>query len=156
DTHTATLTLIRDSSYTAAPAVKTDPGPQAATPQRGGPITRLPNLAAELRGTWEIMVTGPPSTVRVRRGAFQFTPQPDGEVLVSATFMCDGANCQLNGRANIVQSRRLFLKANITTSEGGSWTSDANFERTMANHLSGRLTVKNGDDVPIELQKIVK
>ncbi|MEO8077384.1 MAG: hypothetical protein ABI818_13720, partial [Acidobacteriota bacterium] len=124
-------------------------------PARGVPpaATRPRNLAAELPGTWEILVTGAASNVRMRRGTFQFAPQADGEFLVTAGFTVDGMQARLTGRATVVASR-VFVKYSVTTAEGGSWSGEATFERPAAIRLSGRIEAKDGDDVAIQLRKI--
>ena len=76
-------------------------------------------------------------------------------MLVVVSFTADDVESQLTGTATVVKSR-VFLKYNVTNRVGGSWTGEASFDRSVPDQLSGRLKVKNGDDVPIVLRKIVR
>ena len=98
-------------------------------------------------------MTGDVANVRIRRGTFQFNPQPDGEILVDANFVADGLDCRMTGRATIV-GLRVFVIFDATTREGGSWSGKATFDRAAANQLAGRLQVKAGDDAPVHLRKL--
>jgi hypothetical protein len=55
-----------------------------------------------------------------------------------------------------VVASRTFLDFHITNTVGGAWSGRASFDHPGANRLSGQLTAKNGDDVPIQLRKIVQ
>lgn len=112
-----------------------------------------PDPLTELRGTWQIVVVGDVSNVRIRRGTFEFAPQRDGEIVVGANFNIDGMSAELSGRATLVRSQ-LFIKFDIKASTGGEWSGTATFSRTALNTLSGRLQAKSGDDVPVRLQKL--
>jgi hypothetical protein len=139
----------------AAPPPQVPISDQSKSGSDQKPPVAPPDLIAELRGTWQIVAGGDVSNIRVRRGTFEFTPQRDREVIVGANFSIDGMDAKLTGRATLVRSQ-LFLKFDITTTGGGAWQGSATFARTAPNTLSGRLQAKNGDDVPVQLQKLTR
>jgi hypothetical protein len=150
---TMQLVLAAAPPAATAPPAKPVPPPASAPTTTVNPARHPQSLTDELRGTWEPIVTGAIANARVRNGTFDFTPQPDGEILVTATFAADGSDSKLTGTASVVGSR-VFMTFKATTDVGGSWDGHASFDHGGQGRLSGRLKLKNGDEAPIELRKI--
>ena len=129
------------------PAVVT---PVHPAPGQGG-HPPVPLTTADLEGTWQIQVTGDINNVRVRNGTFRFAPQPDGEVLVSATFRADGVDVMLNGSASLSGSQ-VHASYTVKGAPGGPWMGRATFTLRRG-QLNGRFDLRNNESVPLLLRK---
>ena len=111
------------------------------------------SAAANLNGTWQIVVSGDINNVRLHNGTFQFKAQNGGEFLVDANFVLDEMGAKLSGTATTAGSQ-VFLTFKATNDAGGTWSGRGNLGMGKISLMSGRIGLKTGGDVPLALQKI--
>jgi len=139
---------IDASDGQATHTVALDPKPAAPPPK---PVpTRQSSVA--LGGTWQIQIPPDINNARIKEGTFQFSPQDDGEILVSANFRADEMDTTLTGYASMAGTQ-IYLQYDAKNSAGGSWHGKASFTLSQG-HLNGRFQLKDGERVPLALKKL--
>lgn len=128
------------------------PLPKAAQPTPAVPAKR-PALAVASApsGTWQVEISGDPGLLHVEGGVFVFSPQPDGNILISGKVRLDGVDTTLEGHAGR-QNKELFLTF-IGKSSVAPWNGTGEFDLLPNNRMSGHITNSSGAAVAITLRK---
>lgn len=128
------------------------PQPNATQPKPAITAKRpAPAVPSAPSGTWQVEVSGDPSLLHVEGGVFVFSPQPDGNILISGKVRLDGVDTALEGHAGR-QNREIFLTF-AGKSSVAPWNGTGQFDLLPNNRMSGHITNSSGAAVPITLKK---
>lgn len=117
---------------------------------RPGAGASRPPAAVALAGSWEVRVDGHLALKRLSRGVFDFAALPDGRSTVRASLQLDGLPVELDGHASR-QNERVFLQYRARAG-AEDWSGQGELAQAGST-LSGYLTDRNGQQVPVTLRK---